>query len=798
MKKYFFSQTLKIPILVLTAFVFIVISFNKISICAEKNELVRIAILKDNLPSVDVSLVEIVTSVLKNQKCAVTQISFDQLASPSSFNTALFDCLILTHNHNFTNIAKENFFNFIKGGGDLILVGGHGFIQKRSMEFPAFSDYDAYKMEDIKSIATYTDQVILDRKPDITGTFQGISAVGITKRNQSKFVPILSALDKYDRSKGWACGLLINYAGDYKGSSWLLFGISTPEFYQTTGFSETLGAMISKMKSGNIGETAERENKETMAQRIKLKTPAPVGFIKRSDDGKHLVYPDGKRFFLTGCNYHRSLDMLFWNNDTFDVTAFEDDFRKMRDAGMNAVRIAAADAIYDDPEKVEALKECARKYGVYLMISVRWGTEDRTSEDLISNAAKIAQLFKDEPMVFGYDLQNEPSITEVGSIIYNGEKSPVLKLKPYEKYAGKFNKEAVDKRLETMPPQYGKLDKDDMKNLAALNELWGKAVEHVNRGAATTYPGLIDKLQVPEEWKELFTAVNETFDLWIKLQIEAIRKHDKNHLITVGYNQVFSCLPTNEQLDFVSIHVYDNPPIYENVMTNMTTFDRLAKVWPNKPITLGEFGYSNGIVIPDGSYLDLYSSAVTEMISFLYPLAHDYEGSKKWMLTDWHWTPLNWGRDWATKVYESRFGFYIYDGTLQGRPKPLCSALKFFRDYVDNSGAGGTIEIKRGPLPFIPVYLYKGKDALFVGDINYKSPQLEFVSKHPTNVMVSYAGNEIKIMSSSDAVVKITPSDFIPQITVKQAKITGTYGSLKRERNKIIIDMLEGQTIVLK
>lgn len=63
-------------------------------------------------------------------------------------------------------------------------------------------------------------------------------------------------------------------------------------------------------------------------------------------------------------------------------------------------------------------------------------------------------------------------------------------------------------------------------------------------------------------------------------------------------------------------------------MTNMTTFDRLAKVWPNKPVTLGEFGYSNGIVIPDGSYLDLHSSAVTEMISFLYPLAHDYEGSK--------------------------------------------------------------------------------------------------------------------------------------------------------------------------
>jgi hypothetical protein len=296
--------------------------------------------------------------------------------------------------------------------------------------------------------------------------------------------------------------------------------------------------------------------------------------------------------------------------------------------------------------------------------------------------------------------------------------------------------------------------------------------------------------------------MNETLQLWMSRQIESIRKYDRRHLISVGYNSVLECLPANKQLSFVSHHVYDRPASYEKVMSNVTTLDRIAGVWPDRPITLGEFGYSNGVVNPDGSYLDFHTSAVGEMIHYLYALAHGYDGAMKWVLTDWHWDAIakaaEKGRQ--TQIYEAYFGMYYYDGNPHGlgRPKPICYSMKFLRDYVDGNGPVGTLDIKRAQTSIGTGYVYRAKNALFVGDSEYKSPELEFRSREPANVMLAWGGSGIKLMSTSDTTVSIAPERFLSRLTSEGAKIEGHCGPIRKQNGRISMRLYEGETIRIR
>jgi hypothetical protein len=438
-------------------------------------------------------------------------------------------------------------------------------------------------------------------------------------------------------------------------------------------------------------------------------------------------------------------------------------------------------------------KECARKYGIYLLIILNCGTR----QDFVENAEKVARMYGDEPMVLGYDIQNEPTAEALAGLTFDAAKSPVLKLRPYERYAGK-----LDKPVEPAGAGRGRRDPEDARNLAAFATLWSRATEHSTRGASSTFPGLTARFGVAEEWRELHAAMNDTLDLWITRHIEAIRKYDQRHLISVGYNNILECLPANRQLDFVSHHVYDRPSSYEQVMSNITTLDRIARAWPDRPITLGEFGYSNGITMPDGRYLDFHTSAVGEMMHYLYALAHGYDGAMKWVLTDWHWDPIAKAgeRGRATQIYEAYFGMYYYDGNPRslGRPKPVCHSMKFLRDYLDENRPGGTIDIKRARALIGAAYVYRSGNALFAGDYAYQSPEIEFRSGQPANVMVAWSKDGIKIMSDSDAALSIAPARLLPRLAAETATIEGKRGSLTKQDGRLNIQLLEGETIRIR
>lgn len=401
---------------------------------------------------------------------------------------------------------------------------------------------------------------------------------------------------------------------------------------------------------------------------------------------------------------------------------------------------------------------------------LNWGTR----RDFVANAERVAQMYADEPMVLGYDLQNEPAPQALARLTFDGKPSPVV-------------------------AELGK-DRTPAEALADFTALWPKAWDLDLRGSNSTFPGFFEK-PASAKYADLRDAMDRTLSQWTGRHIAAIRKYDTHHLVSAGYNTILAALPANRQLDLLIHHVYELPYSYENVMINLTTMDRLAHLFPDKPFTLGEFGYTNGLVTNDGRYLDFHTSAVGEMAHYLYALAKGYSGVTKWVLTDWHWDAIGKAGDRgrAAQIYEAYFGMYYYDGHPPGleRAKPIVPAVRFLRGYLDGGGQGGEIEIVRAPNSIGAGYLYHAPNALFVGNRDYRSAGLEFTAEHPTNVMLSWKGSALRVMSTADAEITIDPKAFLPGVPVETLRVLGRCGQWKADRGRMVITALEGEPLAI-
>lgn len=758
----------------------------------------EVAVVRDPFPGVDLAAADRVVEVLRQGGMQVDVLNLGDFSSAGRFNASRYGTVILTHSHHWTGAATTNFMDFVKNGGDVVFLGGEGFLpdsfQGKAPVLPAFSKYEPYRLEGVVQIRREPGQTIATRGSSMDGRFSGISAIGFT-RQSAKFVPLLGAYDRYGRQKGWASGLLVDF-DEYKGSNWLLFGISGPEFYRSVLFAETLKSALAAMARPELTEEALREHEEHMAARIELKTPAPKGFVHVSPDGKHLLYPDGRRFFMIGANYHRPLHTGEWyDGRDFDEPAFDDDFRKAKAAGVNCIRLGPSNRFYERPELV---KEVARRHGIYLLIILNWGTR----QDFVENAERVARMYAGEPMVLGYDIQNEPAAEAVAGLKFDSEPSPVMRLKPYEKYAGLLDRAALDQAVAARPARGRAMPEEDRRNLAAFSLAWAKATDTIARRSGSTYPGMGRTFEVEETWKPLADAVNATFGLWIRKHIEAIRRHDQEHLITVGYNTVMQGLPANAQLDFTSQHVYDWPLSHAQVMSNLTAMDRMAALWPGKPLTLGEFGYSNGVPMPDGQRLDFHTSAVGEMLHYLYALAKGYDGCMKWVVTDWHWDPIGKAADRGRliQIYEAYFGMYWYDGNPAGlgRPKPVVHGMRFLSEYVGRSGPGGRIDVFPSDNPIGTGYCFRARQALFIGDRGYRGEEAQFESRTPENVFIDWGRSGIRLMATGDLRLTLLPEKLSPEWAGASFRAVGSRTPLRQSGDRVVIELLEGETVTLE
>ena len=341
-------------------------------------------------------------------------------------------------------------------------------------------------MPDVRSIGPCPNQSIAGPKTVWTGKFSGVSALMPPLYWKSRYKPLLAANDGYGRTAGWAAGLLTNIHGPCKGSVWLLAGISEPQFYKTTQFVDVLLSCIDAMRSQRLVTMATAEFDAETKVAISLKSPAPPGFVRIGQGGKRFVDSSGRPIFFTGTNYLGPADRLC----SFSTAVLDSDFKRASEAGINLFRIWIGPA--DSTQaNIDAVRECARRYGIYLLVHI--GNMQRTSADNAATAKAFAAVWRDEPMVIGYDIMNEPSVVGVAAIEYDGAQSPLLQLKPYDKFTSLLDTQAIDKSVHNpnaWPHRMSWTTEDDAKQLYAADQLWQKfGLRYTENGASeTTFP----------------------------------------------------------------------------------------------------------------------------------------------------------------------------------------------------------------------------------------------------------------------------------------------------------------------
>jgi hypothetical protein len=329
---------------------------------------------------------------------------------------------------------------------------------------------------------------------------------------------------------------------------------------------------------------------------------APLAKVRIAADGRTFQTDDGKPFVPLGLNYYRpgtGWAPQLWKK--FDADATRQDFARMRELGVNCVRVFLTyGSFFMDhdrlhPEglaKFDQFLDMAEQAGVYVHPTGpdHWeGMPNWQPKDLAGDEPSLAALetfwrlfatrYRGRNVIFAYDLRNEPAV-------------------PWETAGirGPWN--------AWLQTQY--------KAAGALAQAWSVPVDALRWGDQSAPPKealgrrqLLDYQQFREELA----------DQWTRRQVAAIKAADPAALVTVGLIQwsVPALLPGVQQysgfrpqrqaplLDFLEIHFYPLAAgFYEyapdDEIRNLAYLESVVRETAacGKPVVVAEFGWYGG------------------------------------------------------------------------------------------------------------------------------------------------------------------------------------------------------------
>jgi hypothetical protein len=324
------------------------------------------------------------------------------------------------------------------------------------------------------------------------------------------------------------------------------------------------------------------------------------------------VDPDGFGFTLAGqvwrpfgCNYFDprvGWAPKLWSR--FDAARVERHFEVMEGLGVRVARVfLTAASFFPDGkeldqgalEKFDRLLAIARRRGILLHPSGpdHWeGTPDWRRGDLFADDAVLecqvrfwrlfAARYAAEPGIFAWDLLNEPHVAWSGA---------------------------------SMESAWRGWLRDRYSDRAALKSAWGELPE-ANQGTEEAKIPPDEALPNSPILRDFQEFREDLATRWVRLQTEAIRSVDPNHLITVGCIQwsvpALQDRPSRHAgfrpariaayLDFLSIHFYplDGDPLASpSDLARNLAYLRFALAYmkassPAKPLVVGEFAWYGG------------------------------------------------------------------------------------------------------------------------------------------------------------------------------------------------------------
>lgn len=362
-----------------------------------------------------------------------------------------------------------------------------------------------------------------------------------------------------------------------------------------------------------------------------------------TSDGKGFAERDSGRSYIPfGTNYydpHTGWAPKIWRQ--FDTEKVREHFRLMSKIGVNCARVfltagsfqPKAETVDDQAlKKLDTLAKIARETDIRLILtgsdhwegSPSYWRPDRFAGEEALQALEhfwkvVGQHYKGEPVIFAWDLLNEPHL-------------------PWFVNGWDIRWNAWLKKKYT---DWDKL-KTAWRNEITEKDQWGEVAVPENRDYAGN--------QRLRDW-QLFREY--LADEWVRRQVEAIRGADPTHLITVGYIQwsyplvrpgspgryaAFNPHRQKQWLDFLTIHFYPTmgAPFAsnENRQKNLSYLQAvLAYCHTGKPVVLGEFGWYGGGAPQNHPYLTETQQAewISAEIEASRPLA---DGWLSWPFAD--------------------------------------------------------------------------------------------------------------------------------------------------------------------
>ena len=332
--------------------------------------------------------------------------------------------------------------------------------------------------------------------------------------------------------------------------------------------------------------------------------PSKMQLIVTRADGRGFVERDsGRNYIVFGTNYydpHTGWAPKIWRK--FDAEKVRRHFQVMSKLGINCARVFLTAGSFQPNaetieeqflEKLDALVKIARETGIRLLLTGpdHWeGQPSYWKPDRFAGEAALQALerfwdvlgrrYRGEPAIFAWDLLNEPHL-------------------PWF--------------VEQWRPQWNAWLQKTYGSWESLKAAWGDELTEVERWGKVAVAKNQPDSGNPRlcDW-QLFRE--HLADQWVCRQVEAIRRADPTHLITVGYIQWsyplvrpgnpsrYSAFNPHRQahwLDFVTIHFYPtlgNPfGSEENWVKNLGYLQAvLAYCHSSKPVVLGEYGWYGG------------------------------------------------------------------------------------------------------------------------------------------------------------------------------------------------------------
>jgi hypothetical protein len=329
-----------------------------------------------------------------------------------------------------------------------------------------------------------------------------------------------------------------------------------------------------------------------------------MGLITVAPDERSFVEQGMERPYIPfGTNYYdpnTGWAPKLWRQ--FDAGRVREHFRVMSEMGVNCARVfltagsfqPTAETINEEAlAKLDKMVEIARQTNVRLILTGpdHWeGQPDYWRPDRFAGEKALAALdrfwevvgrrYRDEPAIFAWDLLNEPHIPWV---------------------------------IEEWRPKWQAWLHGTYANRAALASAWGDELTDADRWENVAVPQDRPDTGNPRlrDWQRFREHLA---DEWVRRQVEAIRRADPTHLISVGYIQwsyplvrsgnpgryaAFNPQRQVRWLDFITIHFYptQGSPFQsqQNWRENISYLQAVvAYCHAGKPVVLGEYGWYGG------------------------------------------------------------------------------------------------------------------------------------------------------------------------------------------------------------